>query len=88
MTGFEPRTSGIGSDRSTNWATTTAQRLNVCIAANVTSKKSPNVYKSCLKMISLEKLKILTPLQKLPKNVIDLCKLIFATGFEKLPKVQ
>ena len=27
MTGFEPRTSGIGSDRSTNWATTTAQKL-------------------------------------------------------------
>ena len=26
MTGFEPRTSGIGSDRSTNWATTTAQQ--------------------------------------------------------------
>ena len=25
MTVFEPRTSGIGSDRSTNWATTTAQ---------------------------------------------------------------
>ena len=24
MTGFEPRTSGIGSDRSTNWSTTTA----------------------------------------------------------------
>ena len=24
MTGFEPRTSGIGSNRSTNWATTTA----------------------------------------------------------------
>ena len=24
MTGFEPRTSGIGSDRSTNWATITA----------------------------------------------------------------
>ena len=24
MTGFEPWTSGIGSDRSTNWATTTA----------------------------------------------------------------
>ena len=29
-------------------------------------KKSPNVYKSCPKMISLEKLKILIPLQKLP----------------------
>ena len=28
MTGFEPRTSGIGSDRSTNWATTTARLLN------------------------------------------------------------
>ena len=48
----------------------------------------PNVYKSCLKMISPEKWKILTPLQKLPKNVGDLGKLMVATGFEKLPKVQ
>ena len=39
-------------------------------------------------MISLEKLKILTPVQKLPKNVRDLGKLIVATGFEKLPNVQ
>ena len=39
-------------------------------------------------MISLVKLKILTPLQKLPKNVGDLGKLIVAPGFEKLPKVQ
>ena len=39
-------------------------------------------------MISLEKWKILTPLQKLPKNVVDLSKLIIAIGFEKLPKVQ
>ena len=39
-------------------------------------------------MISLENLKILTPLQKLPKNVVDLGKLTVATGFEKLPKVQ
>ena len=51
-------------------------------------KKSPNVYKSCTKMISLEKWKILTPLQKLPKNVEDLGKLIVAEGFKKLPKVQ
>ena len=36
-------------------------------ATSVTSKKLPNVYKSCPKMISLGKLKILTPLQKLPK---------------------
>ena len=39
-------------------------------------------------MISLEKLKILKPLQKLPKNVGDLGKLIVSNGFEKLPKVQ
>ena len=38
-------------------------------------------------MIWLEKLNILKPFQKLPKNVGDLGKLIVATGFEKLPKV-
>ena len=48
----------------------------------------PNVYKSCPKLISLEKLKILTPAQKLSKNVQDLGKLILAKGFEKFPKVQ
>ena len=39
-------------------------------------------------MISLENLKILTYLQKLPENVGDLGKLVVAKGFEKLPKVQ
>ena len=39
-------------------------------------------------MISLEKLKILTPLQNLPKNVGDLVQLIVPKGFKKLPKVQ
>ena len=39
-------------------------------------------------MILLDKWKILTPLQKLPNNVGDLGKIIVATGFEKLPKVQ
>ena len=29
MTGFESQTSGVGSDRSTNWATTTALLENV-----------------------------------------------------------
>ena len=58
------------------------------IIISMTSKKSPNVYKSCPKTISQEKLKILTPLQKLPKNVGDLGKLIVAKGFEKLLKVQ
>ena len=39
-------------------------------------------------MISLEKLKILTPLQKFRKNVRDLGKLFVAKGLKKLPKVQ
>ena len=39
-------------------------------------------------MISLVKLNILTPFQKLPKNVRDMGKLIVAKGFEKLPIVQ
>ena len=51
-------------------------------------KKIANVYKSCPKMISLEKRLILTPIQKLPKNVGDLGKLIVAKDFKKLPKVN
>ena len=39
------------------------------------------------KMISLQKLNISLPLQKLLKNVGDLGKLIVAKGFEKSPKV-
>ena len=39
-------------------------------------------------MISLEKMIILTHLQKLPKNLGDLGKFIVAKGFKKLPKVQ
>ena len=39
-------------------------------------------------MISLEKWYILTPLQKLPKNVRDSDNLIVAKGFKKLPKIQ
>ena len=37
-------------------------------------------------MISLEKLKTLTPLQKLPKNVGDLGKIIDAKGLKSCPK--
>ena len=51
-------------------------------------KKIANVYKSGPKMISLAKLKILTPLQKLPKNVGNSGKLIVAKVFKTLPKVQ
>ena len=39
-------------------------------------------------MISLEFFWIFTPLQKLPKYVGDLGKLIVAKGFKNLPKVQ
>ena len=31
MTGFKPQTSGIGSNRSTNWATTTAQATTTAL---------------------------------------------------------
>ena len=53
-----------------------------------TRKKSPIVYKSCPKVISLEKGYILAPLQKLPKNLEDLDKLFVVEGFKFLPKVE
>ena len=56
--------------------------------SSVTKRKSPNVYKSCPKMISLDKWKILTPLQNLHRNVVDLGILIAAKVLKKLPKVQ
>ena len=51
---------------------------------SVTSKKSPNVYKSCPKIISQQKINILT---HLPKND-QKCGQFIAIGFEKLTKVQ
>ena len=39
-------------------------------------------------MISLEKVKILSPLEKLPRNVGNSGKLIAAKGIKKLSKVQ
>ena len=62
--------------------------IHVEVLCSVTRKKLQNVYKSCPKMFSLEKLQILTPLQKLPKNVWYLGKLIVAKGFKKWTKVQ
>ena len=38
--------------------------------------------------MALEKWLILSPLQKLPKNVRDLGKFIVAKDFKNLPKVQ
>ena len=66
-----------------------AQLLRVRITrTSVTSKKSPNVYKSCTKMISLEDGKISTPLPKLPNYEVNLGNIIVAIGFKKLPKLQ
>ena len=48
------------------------------IECSVTRLKLPNVFKSCPKIISIEKWQILTPLPKLPMNVGDLCILIVA----------
>ena len=58
------------------------------VKLSVTRYKLPNVYKSCPKVNSQEKWMILTPLQKLANNVGDLGKIIVATSFEWLPKVQ
>ena len=58
------------------------------VDCSVTSKSRQMHIKVSQKMISLEKWKILPPLQKLPSNDGDLGKIIVATGFKKLPKVQ
>ena len=40
MTGVKPRTSGIESNRSTNWATTTSQ---ICVLIGVPEGVPPNI---------------------------------------------
>ena len=56
--------------------------------SSVTSKKSPNVYKSCPKNDFTRKMKDFDNFTKIALNVGGLGKIIVATGFEKLPKVQ
>ena len=70
------------------YSDTSPCEVSECSLTSVTKNKLPKVYKNCPKMISLDKFNILTPLQKLPKNVEDLGKIIVAKGFEKLLKVQ
>ena len=55
------------------------------LITRVTRKKSP---KKLLKNYFTRKMIDMTSLQKLPKNVGDLGKLIFTKCFKKLPKVQ
>ena len=65
-------------------------RGQVCLSCvcSVTSKKSPNVYKSCPKWFYHKNERFWTPLQKLSENIGNLGKIIVATGFDKLPKVH
>ena len=53
---------------------------------SVTSKKPPNVYKICPKKISLEKWKIFSPSQILPKNAGNLGKIIGPQALKSCPK--
>ena len=50
------------------------------------TKKMPNVFKSCPKMILLENWKFLLTYQKLPRNMSNLGKLIVATALKTCPK--
>ena len=56
--------------------------------SSVTSKNHQMSLKVFQKWFLLEKLEILTTLQKLTKNVGSLGKIIVGTGIEKLPKGQ
>ena len=62
--------------------------LSLSLSLSREQRDQKKIAKCCPKIISLEKLKILTPSQKLPKNVVDLGKLLVAKGFKKLPIVQ
>ena len=63
-----------------------SQLITLYNMTSATSKKLQNVYKRCPKLISREKSKILLTLQKLPKNVGDLGKLIVAKAMKRCPK--
>ena len=63
--------------------------MKICLMISVASKKSPNLYKSCPKMISLEKIKDFDTFTKIGLRMWgDLGKIIVAKGFKKLLKVQ
>ena len=57
-------------------------------SVSVTRKKSSNVYKCCPKMILLEKLQILTPLQKLPKNLERIGEINCAQRLYKVAQIS
>ena len=54
---------------------------------NSATRKNPQMSIKVAQNRLTKKFNVLTPLQKLPKNVGDLGKLIIAKGFEKLTKL-
>ena len=63
----------------------------VACVGSVTNNKLPNVYKVAQKWFPNDspwKMKDFDTFTKRAQNVGDLGKIIVATGFEKLPKVQ
>ena len=68
------------------WPYLKSKPLTFVTSKQCDQKKSPIVYKSCPKMNSVEKRWILTPLQKWPKNVGDLGKLLLTKALKSCPK--
>ena len=61
---------------------------NHYLASSATSKKSPYVYKSCPLNEFSQKMNDFTTFTKIALNMGNLGKIIVASGFKKLPKVQ
>ena len=62
------------------------QCRTMSLLISVTNKKSPNVYKNCPKMISLEKWNILTRLRELPKMWAIWAKFMLPQASKSCPK--
>ena len=79
MSGFEPRTSGIGSNRSTNWATTTARYEPLAVALlNLTADRYCE-WSAALQMVNADRFsfQLICPLEtKFQANLIFAFRLI------------
>ena len=77
MTGFELRTSGIGSNRSTNWATTTAPRNSIRLSSIELEGRAPDQY-----LIHLD-VDWKVPMDPVRVKVDSLCTFIDGPPFSK-----
>ena len=66
MTGFEPRTSGIGSNHSTNWATTTSLVSYCC------GKKTDFMLVTCMQLAEARIQKCLGVNQKMEDGTTNM----------------